>query len=162
MPIPCATGRDCDAANCARLLHGPVKDAATGTMPALLPRYLQAGPAQLDLFHRDIQIGDRWARLHPREFAVLWEIVAAQGATLSNAYLLHTIWRMRHDPGSNRVAVHISRIRAKLRPFGLDGLVGTDPNGGYRLGVCPLPAAHNSALDSGCAMGNGASVTTGR
>lgn len=118
-----------------------MKGAAPGTMPAVLPRYLQAGPAQLDLFHRDVQIGDRWARLHPREFAVLWELVAAQGETLTTCYLLQTIWRMRHDPGSNRVAVHISRIRAKLRPFGLDGLVSTDPQGGYHLRLCQMPPA---------------------
>lgn len=128
MSIRCAVANDCDRN--ARNVNGLNEPYAA----ASLPRLLVAGPAQLDLFHRDVLIGERWAGLHPREFEVLWAIVVAGGRTLSRGHLLTHIWRIGHDPGTNRVAVHVARVRAKLRPFGLQWLIATDPAGGYRLG----------------------------
>jgi len=43
------------------------------------------------------------------------------------------VWRLAFRPETNSLAVHVSRLRAKLRTAGLDGLVETRPDGGYRL-----------------------------
>ncbi|MBD3728710.1 MAG: response regulator transcription factor [Sphingomonadales bacterium] len=115
-------------------------------MAASLPERIEAGGLTLDLFQRDARAGPRWAGLHPREFAVLWRLAEAGGAVIPKQELLADVWRLDHDPGTNRVAVHISRLRAKLAQMGYGWLVATDPAGGYRLNTatgvgnqpCPL------------------------
>jgi hypothetical protein len=52
--------------------------------------------------------------------------------------LLRDVWRMAFRPETNSLAVHISRLRAKLRVAGLDGLIETLPDGAYRLGATSL------------------------
>ena len=49
------------------------------------------------------------------------------------AELLYDVWRLSFRPETNSLAVHISRLRAKLRTSGVDGLVETLPGGAYRL-----------------------------
>lgn len=98
-----------------------------------LPRFRHAGPALLDLFHRDGQVQGRWLGLHPREFALLWYLAERIDRIVSRQDLLRDVWRIEHDPGTNSVEVHVSRLRAKLADAGLAALVQTDPAGGYRL-----------------------------
>ncbi|MEZ5748884.1 MAG: winged helix-turn-helix domain-containing protein [Caenibius sp.] len=120
---------------------------------AAMPRQRTAGPLLLDLFHRDAQIDGRWLGLHPREFALLWHLAELPGSRVTRARLLADVWRLNHDPETNRVEVHVSRLRAKLAGAGLGQLVVTDPRGGYRLdsgdrgdSALPLANPHN-ALD---------------
>lgn len=116
----------------------------------LLPRLRPVGPLVLDLFHRDGRIGERWLGLYPREFEVLWRLAEAGGQVVSRAELLADVWRTMHRPGSNRVEVAISRIRAKLHVHRLAALVVTCPGEGYLLAARPGAAgAAASALDSG-------------
>ena len=103
----------------------------------LLPRLRRAGAVMLDLLHRDGRVeaaqSQHWLSLHPREFALLWRLAEQPGCSVTRAELLRDVWRLRHEPETNSVAVHVSRLRAKLSANGLDGLVATDPAGGYRL-----------------------------
>ena len=87
----------------------------------------------LDLFHRDGRVEDRWLGLHPREFALLWHLAETKGQVVSRADLLMAVWRLKHDPGTNSLEVHVSRLRTKLNAAGVKGLIETDPAGGYRL-----------------------------
>lgn len=100
-----------------------------------LPRYRRAGPALLDLFHRDARIGSRWLSLHPREFGLLWRIAEAGGERVGRGELLRDVWRLEQMPETNSLEVHISRLRAKLALSKAAWLVETDPEGGYRLGL---------------------------
>jgi DNA-binding response OmpR family regulator len=108
-------------------------------------RQLRAGPVTLDLFHRDGRVDKRWLGLHPREFALFWRLAEAQGERVSRRALLTDVWRLEHDPESNRLEVHVSRLRSKLAIFRLSWLVVTDPRGGYRL--------HSDRLRSAFAFG---------
>jgi DNA-binding response OmpR family regulator len=99
----------------------------------LLPRLRDAGPVTLDLFHRDGRIGQSWLALHPREFGLIWRLAECPGRPVTRAELLHDVWRLRHDPETNSVQVHVSRLRSKLAAHGLGALVATDPVGGYCL-----------------------------
>lgn len=99
----------------------------------LIPRFRQAGDITLDLFHRDGRVDDRWLAFHPREFEVLWRLAAEAGKPVTKRQLLSDVWRIEYEPETNSVAVHIARLRAKLEPHGLVGLLATHPDGGYYL-----------------------------
>lgn len=91
-------------------------------------------------------MGGQWLALHPREFALLWRLAETPGRTVSQKALLADVWRLTIEPGTNRVAVHIARLRRKLAAFGLENLIATD-GAGYRLCL-------RSALDTGAGMRN--------
>lgn len=101
--------------------------------PNFLPRWLGVGPLTLDLFHRDARLDERWLGLHPREFALFWRLAESPRMRLDRRTLLKDVWRLSHDPGSNRLEVHVARLRAKLHRYRLAGLIVTDRDGGYRL-----------------------------
>jgi DNA-binding response OmpR family regulator len=106
----------------------------------MLPRWRTVGPLTLDLFHRDARRGGRWLALHPREFQLLWRLADARGERVSRQQLLREVWRLNHEPETNSVEVHVSRLRGKLAEHGCERLVVTDPRGGYRLADArPLP-----------------------
>ena len=98
-----------------------------------LPRRRQVGSLTLDLLHRDARGAGGWLALHPREFELLWRLAERPGERVSRTRLLREVWRLEFEPGTNSVEVHVSRLRAKLAGAGIEGLVQTDPQGGYRL-----------------------------
>lgn len=106
-------------------------------MFGMLPRWRTIGPLTLDLFHRDARRAGRWLALHPREFGVLWRLADAPGQRVTRRQLLRDVWRLNHEPETNSVEVHVSRLRSKLAELGCEGLVATDPRGGYRLIEAP-------------------------
>jgi two-component system, OmpR family, response regulator len=117
-----------------------------------LPRDRRHGPLRLDLLAREAFVAGRALGLHPREFALLWRLGDAIGEAVSPGELLGDVWRLAFRPETNSLAVHVSRLRAKLRLSGVDGLIETMPDGGYRLVdplVPALPLAEgNLALDA--------------
>lgn len=121
-------------------------------MFGMLPRWRVLGPVTLDLFHRDARKGTRWLNLHPREFGVLWRLADHPGERVTRNELLKDVWRIQHDPQTNSVEVHVSRLRSKLAGADCDKLVETVPEGGYRLAreipfVLSEPRAESDALD---------------
>lgn len=98
-----------------------------------LPRWRRVGPLVLDLFHRDARLSGRWLALHPREFGLLWRLSDRPGTRVTRQQLLKDVWRVNHDPQTNSVEVHVSRLRSKLAACGCGDMVVTDPVGGYRL-----------------------------
>ena len=102
-------------------------------MFGMLPRWRTIGAVTLDLFHRDARCGGRWLALHPREFGVLWRLADHPGERVSRKQLLTDVWRLSHEPETNSVEVHVSRLRAKLAEAGCKDVILTDPCGGYRL-----------------------------
>jgi DNA-binding response OmpR family regulator len=110
-----------------------------------LPRYRQIGPLQLDLLAREAFVAKRALGLHPREFALLWRLAETPGEPVSPEELLHDVWRLAFKPETNSLAVHVSRLRAKLRLAGVDGLVETTDSGAYCL--LPIPGQPASAIE---------------
>jgi DNA-binding response OmpR family regulator len=82
--------------------------------------------------------------LHPREFALLWRLADTPGEAVSARELLSDVWRLAFRPETNSLAVHISRLRAKLRLAGIDGVIETLPDGGY----CLLPQSRPFMLQT--------------
>lgn len=77
-------------------------------------RYLQAGGVQLDLDRRCARVADKEVTLSSREFALLAHLMRRQGDVCGRAELLHDVWGLEFDPGSNVVEVCVGRIRHKL------------------------------------------------
>lgn len=98
-----------------------------------LPRQRELGPLLLDLLMRDGFVGGRPLGLHPREFLLLWRLTDDPGLAVAAHELRRDVWRLAFRPETNSLAVHVSRLRAKLRTAGLDGLIETCAEGAYRL-----------------------------
>jgi len=110
-----------------------------------LPRAVHVGPLLLDLLHRDARRGPTWLGLHPREFGLLWRLAEEPGTPVTRRTLLQDVWRIHHEPDTNSVEVHVSRLRGKLALAGCADLVRTVSTGGYRLEVQAGPAMATSS-----------------
>lgn len=98
-------------------------------------------PARLNVGQAD----RRWIGLHPREFALMWRLAECPGEQVTKEALLTDVWRLRHEPETNSLEVHVSRLRDKLALSVLAWLVQTHPRrrllpehgrGGELQGLC--------------------------
>ena len=110
-----------------------------GKAEQMLPRLCRAGPLTLDLFHRDVRVGEKWLALFPREFELLWRLAETPGRRVTRIQLLREVWRLKYEPGTNLVEVHVARLRAKLHTHRLGWLIATHPDGGYQLVLDGVP-----------------------
>jgi DNA-binding response OmpR family regulator len=79
-------------------------------------RYLEGGGVQLDLHRRRAVTAGGSVSLGEREFALLAHLMRRSNDVCSREELLHDIWDMDFDPGSNVVEVCLRRLRMKLQP----------------------------------------------
>ncbi len=87
--------------------------AATGGRPQT-QRYLEAGGIRLDLDRRRARAGDEEVALAEREFALLAHLMRRRGDVCRRDELLHDVWHLDFDPGSNVVEACLRRLRAKI------------------------------------------------
>ena len=66
---------------------------------------------------------------------MLWRLADQPGTRVARRQLLRDVWRIHHEPDTNSVEVHVSRLRAKLSGAGCPSLIETAPEGGYRLAL---------------------------
>jgi DNA-binding response OmpR family regulator len=104
---------------------------------ALLRRAVPAAPPVLrrdgltvDVARREVRRDDRIVPLGNREFAVLTELLRADGAVVSAEDLLERVWDENIDPFTNIVRMTVMKLRRKL---GDPPLVMTVPGAGYRI-----------------------------
>lgn len=94
---------------------------------------LGAGDLKIDLIDRRVERAGRLIRLPLREFDLLANLARVPDRPLSRDALLRAVWRLDFDPGTNRVEVHMSRLRAKV-DRGFDwAMLHTVKGQGYRL-----------------------------
>lgn len=79
-------------------------------------RFLEAGGIRLDLHRRRAATTGGSVSLTEREFTLLSHLMHRSDRVCSREELLHDIWGMDFDPGSNVVDVCVRRLRAKLQP----------------------------------------------
>ena len=75
---------------------------------------LGAGDLRIDLIDRRVERAGRPIRLPLREFDLLANLARVPDRPVSRDALLRAVWRIDFDPGTNRVEVHMSRLRAKV------------------------------------------------
>ena len=73
-----------------------------------------AGELHIDLIDRRVGCAGLLIRLPLREFDLLANLARVLDRPISPAALLQAVWRLDFDPGTNRVEVHMSRLRAKV------------------------------------------------
>lgn len=96
------------------------------------PASIQIGALTIDPVERRVTRAGRAIALLPREYALLLHLARAEGRCVGRAELLAAVWRLRFDPGTNVIEVHISRLRAKL-DRGHSPMLHTEKGRGYRL-----------------------------
>jgi DNA-binding response OmpR family regulator len=75
---------------------------------------LQAADLQLDLVRREARRGDHLLQLTPQEFSLLEYLCRNEGRVVTRTMILDHVWKMRIDPATNVVDVHIYRLRSKV------------------------------------------------
>ena len=94
---------------------------------------LQAADLQLDLVRREARRGDQLLQLTPQEFSLLEYLCRNAGRVVTRTMILDHVWRMRIDPATNVVDVHIYRLRSKVDHAALRPLIHTIRGVGYVL-----------------------------
>ena len=112
----------------ARVRRNIVAPAVDGSA-----RYLSAGSLVLDTQRRRATVGERQITLSGREFALLAHLMSRVGEVCRREELLHDVWGLDFDPGSNVVEVNIARLRQRM---GNRDQIETVRNVGY----CLLPS----------------------
>lgn len=99
------------------------------------PGIIKVGDLAIDALDRRVTRGGKPLALLPREFALLLYLARHVGQAVDHSTLHRAIWGREFDPGTNVIAVHVSRLRAKLGPGGVT--VVTARGRGYCL-VAPV------------------------
>jgi DNA-binding response OmpR family regulator len=94
---------------------------------------LEASDLQLDLVRHEARRGDQLLQLTPQEFSLLEYLCRNAGRVVTRTMILDHVWRMRIDPATNVVDVHIYRLRNKVDPDGRTPLIHTIRGVGYVL-----------------------------
>jgi DNA-binding response OmpR family regulator len=94
------------------------------------PPVLQRAGIRLDPHRREVFRDGRYVPLSPKEFAVLSELLRADGAAVSAEHLLEKAWDEHTDPFTHTVRMTILKLRRKL---GDPPVVLTEPGVGYRI-----------------------------
>jgi two-component system copper resistance phosphate regulon response regulator CusR len=94
---------------------------------------LQVDDLQLDLIRREARRGDHLLQLTPQEFSLLEYLCRNAGRVVTRSMILDHVWRMRIDPATNVVDVHIYRLRSKVDREDVRPLIHTIRGVGYVL-----------------------------
>lgn len=92
---------------------------------------LKVGDLEMDLARRTVQRGGRPVLLQAQEFRLLEYLMRHAGRVVTRDMLLENVWNIFHDPRTNIVETHISRLRAKVNLGQAGNLIHTVRNFGY-------------------------------
>lgn len=113
----------------ARLRNLLKRSTSTGAVPTRL----RAMDLELDLLRREATRGDRVLRLTAQEFALLEFLCRNAGRVVTRSMIMDHVWKVRIDPDTNVVDVHIYRLRSKVDAEGEPPLIRTLRGVGYVL-----------------------------
>src|ERR1700686_1808658 len=94
---------------------------------------IQSADLELDLIRREARRADHLLQLTPHEFSLLEYLCRNAGRVVTRTMILDHVWRMRIDPATNVVDVHIYRLRSKVDRETLRPLIHTIRGVGYVL-----------------------------
>jgi DNA-binding response OmpR family regulator len=94
---------------------------------------LDVADLQLDLARHEARRGEHVLQLTQQEFSLLEYLCRNAGRVVTRTMILDHVWRMRIDPTTNVVDVHIYRLRNKVDTEGRPPLIHTIRGVGYML-----------------------------
>lgn len=94
---------------------------------------LRALDLELDLLRREARRGSRVLRLTTQEFALLEYLCRNAGRVVTRSMIMDHVWKVRIDPETNVIDVHIYRLRSKVDAEGEQPLIRTLRGVGYVL-----------------------------
>jgi DNA-binding response OmpR family regulator len=112
-----------------RELSARVAALGRRSRPAAPPVLVRAG-IRLDPHRREVFRDGRYVPLSRKEFAVLAELLRADGAVVSSEHLLEKAWDEHADPFTHAIRMAVLKLRRKL---GDPPVVVTVPGVGYRI-----------------------------
>ena len=89
---------------------------------------------QLDVVHRRAERAGERLRLTGTEFAILEALLATPDVVVTRRELLERVWGIRFEPGTNRVDVHVFRLRSKLEAGGRTRIIHSVRGQGFKMG----------------------------
>lgn len=98
-----------------------------------MPGETRIGDLTIDRIRRQVERAGRPIPLVAREFALLLYLAERRGEFVSRRELLEQVWGLRFDPGTNVVAVHVSKLRAKIDRDFAAPMIRSAKGLGYRL-----------------------------
>lgn len=100
-------------------------------------RFREAGDLTLDRLHQDARVEDRWLRLQPREFLLLWHLAGSPGERVDETRRVADLGRSGSGEASGDVASLLAHLRTRLAAVGLSDLIVSDGEGRHRLDLRP-------------------------
>lgn len=94
---------------------------------------LRVADLELDLIRREARRGEELLQLTTQEFTLLEYLCRNAGRVVTRTMILDHVWRMRIDPATNVVDVHIYRLRTKVDHEWQRPLIHTIRGVGYVL-----------------------------
>lgn len=94
------------------------------------PPVLERAGVRVDTHHREVVCHGRYVPLSKKEFAVLVELLRADGGYVSAEQLLEKAWDENIDPFTGVVRITILKLRRKL---GDASIIETEAGVGYRI-----------------------------
>ncbi|HLX00910.1 MAG TPA: response regulator transcription factor [Trinickia sp.] len=95
---------------------------------------LRQGPLELDLVRRKAKCREHELNLQPTEWRMLEFMMRHAGTILTRTMILEAVWDCRFDPGTNRIDVHVGRLRKKVDIAGERSMIRTIRGSGYVFG----------------------------
>ena len=97
------------------------------------PEVMLVGPLEIRLKARTVHREGRHIPVSPKEFELLRCLAEHAGAFVPRALLLERVWKLRFDPQTNVVDVHVSRLRSKIDDGFAVPLIRSARGEGYML-----------------------------
>jgi two-component system, OmpR family, response regulator len=94
---------------------------------------LECDDLEVDLIRRAVRRGNRAIRLPAREFELLAELARTPDQVVPRDHLFRSVWRLDFDPGTNRIEVHMSRLRGRVDAGESFPMLRTMKGHGYAL-----------------------------
>jgi DNA-binding response OmpR family regulator len=95
------------------------------------------GSLELDLIDRTAKRGNRQIDLRPREFQLLKYMMQRSDQLLTRAALIKDVWHYKFVPKTNRIDVHMGRLRRKVDGSNDDPMIRNVRGEGFVLSATP-------------------------
>ena len=99
----------------AELIARVRRHLSSSPAPQSDSRFPTSGDIRLDLDRRRVRVGEVEVELTQRELSLLSHLMRRRGNVCRREELLHDVWGLDFDPGSNVVEVCVRRLRNKLQ-----------------------------------------------